>query len=71
MTRMIWRQIPAHEAPPQLLWTTPRDCQGQIVIVQYGHFGKEEAGPLDDWKRVGDTSNGPLQPKDYTYYRKV
>lgn len=48
--------VETHEAqiPAAVRWTVPAQHQGQMVEVAYGHFGRDEAGPGDPYKRVTD-----------------
>ena len=60
--KITYVRISEREIPAGVKWHTPRRYQGQAVVVQYGHFGSDEAVPGDPFKRR-ITENGKI-----TYY---
>lgn len=53
--------------PQGIRFTAPERLRGQIVQVEYGHFGADEGCSGDPFMRIRDTSDGP----DWSYFRRV
>lgn len=54
------------DIPAKVRFDVPRHCQGQIVEVAYGGFGRAEQGEGSPWKRITDHSDHSV-----TYYRLI
>lgn len=59
MTRTKYISISKDQIPDGVRFDCPRHLQGQMVVVEYGGFGRAEHCDGDLYKRVTDTSIGP------------
>jgi hypothetical protein len=57
------------DIPKGVRFDVPRSCQGQIVEISYGTFGRAEAGPGDPFMCRKDQSLHFGHPEREEYYR--
>lgn len=71
---MAYIEIPESEVPVTVRWNVPRQNQGQIVEVAYGHFGRDEAGPGALFERHADqaiTGASRRTGEGVEYFKKI